>query len=304
MVKTKTPVPTLPPTYVPPGGMAYRVKNNDNWGSVAAKLGIDATALIHYNFNTNVPEEVNYYLEKNVGCTQVSPDGKNYSFRAASPGIIYHPLIPPVTSFYRENVSDLKMREDSPGHWDVRAHFRLAFLLNYKLPDPSPYCYRQYIKGRARIRLHGDIWRDKPDIYKIPSGQSGKAPLPRATYTEDGRRDQFGNLYRYGYREVPPFAQNNEIDEYLPPRNPQDGYQYLMGDMPGANGNVTVYTTSGERMDIAGVSLELHFRGDVVEFRNLVPVRIWARQYWSYEAHFEITSTNPFRSKAIPQPAG
>ena len=301
MVQTKTPHPTLPPTYVPPGGMAYRVKDNDNWGTVAAKLGIDAKLLIHYNFNTNIPEEVNYYLEHNVGCTQVSPDGKNYSFRGASPGIIYHPLIPPVTSFYRENVSDLKMREDSPGHWDLRAHFCLAFLLNNKLADASPYCYRQYIKGRARIRLHGDIWRDKPDMYRIPSGHA-TGPLPRSTYAEDGRRDQWGNILRYGYREVQPYAQNKEIDEYLPPRYPQDGYQYLMSDTPGASGQVTGYTPSGERVDIEGISLDLHFRGDVVEFRNLAPVRVWARQYWSYEAHFEITSTNPFRFKAISPP--
>lgn len=302
MLEKKTPVPTLPATYVPPGGMAYRVKDTDNWGSVASKLGIDAKALIFYNYNTNVPEEVNYYLEKNVGCVNLAPDGKNYSFRGASPGIIYHPLIPPVTSFYRDNVSNLTLREDSPGHWKVNAHFRVAVMLNFKLPDPTPYCYRQYIKGRARVRFHGDIWRERQDLYQIPGPHGGIVPLSKSSYQEDGRIDS-GRVLRYGYREAQPFF-GDEIDAYIPPHFPQDGYQYSNSDFPGLRGYTTTFSTSGERLDIEGISLELHFRGDVVEFRNLVPARVWARKYWSYEAHFEITSTNPFRFKAIPRPPG
>jgi hypothetical protein len=86
-----TPRPTLPPDYRPPGGVRYRVRNGDNWISVAANLGMDPKSLIFFNFHTTEPKFVNYYLKHNVGCTVVSPDGKNYSFRDASPGVIYIP---------------------------------------------------------------------------------------------------------------------------------------------------------------------------------------------------------------------
>jgi hypothetical protein len=86
-----TPRPTLPANYRPPGGVPYRVQNGDNWISVATTLGMDAKSLIFFNFHTSEPKFVNYYLKHNVGCTTVSPDGKNYSFRDASPGIIYIP---------------------------------------------------------------------------------------------------------------------------------------------------------------------------------------------------------------------
>jgi LysM domain len=90
-VVMEKPHPTLPPCYRPKGGIPYRVQNGDNWWSVADKLGMPVAALIRFNFNTQEPKHVNYYLKHNVGCKVVSPDGKNYSFRDASPGIIYVP---------------------------------------------------------------------------------------------------------------------------------------------------------------------------------------------------------------------
>ena len=85
------PHPTLPPCYRPTGGIPYRVQNGDNWWSVAAKVGMPVTSLIGFNYHTTEPKYVNYYLKHNVGCKAVSADGKNYSFRDASPGIIYVP---------------------------------------------------------------------------------------------------------------------------------------------------------------------------------------------------------------------
>jgi LysM domain len=90
-VVMEKPHPTLPPNYRPRGGIPYRVQNGDNWWSVADRLGMPVAALIRFNFNTQEPKHVNYYLKHNVGCKVVSPDGKNYSFRDASPGIIYVP---------------------------------------------------------------------------------------------------------------------------------------------------------------------------------------------------------------------
>ncbi len=88
----RAPAKPLPPTYQPPGGTPYRVGENESWGSVAAKAGIDALALIEFNFQTRDPAEVNWYLRRNVGCVLPTVDGKNWRFSAkAQPGIIYLP---------------------------------------------------------------------------------------------------------------------------------------------------------------------------------------------------------------------
>jgi hypothetical protein len=49
--------------------------------------------LIRFNFKTNNPDEVNWYLRRNVGCNVPTPDGFNWTFSSsASPGIIYLPI--------------------------------------------------------------------------------------------------------------------------------------------------------------------------------------------------------------------
>src|SRR5262249_54271529 len=74
------------------GGVEYRVKDGDKWESVAAQFGIDVRALINFNFKTNIPEEVNWYLRNHTGCNKPSPSGRNWSFStSANPGIIYIP---------------------------------------------------------------------------------------------------------------------------------------------------------------------------------------------------------------------
>jgi hypothetical protein len=48
----------------------------------------DVWDLIWFNFDTDEPREVNWYMPYYVGCWQ-SNDGKNFSFRDADPGIVY-----------------------------------------------------------------------------------------------------------------------------------------------------------------------------------------------------------------------
>jgi hypothetical protein len=64
--------------------------------SVAKKFTLDVKKLIAFNFQTNDPGEVNWYLREKVGC-QLS-DGSNWSFStSATPGYIYRPAdVPPV----------------------------------------------------------------------------------------------------------------------------------------------------------------------------------------------------------------
>ena len=87
----KAPTRPVPQNFRPEGGIPYRVKDADNWWSVARKVGVDVWDLIDYNFETRNPAEVNWYLRRNVGCKTTTFDGKNYKFQGASPGIIYLP---------------------------------------------------------------------------------------------------------------------------------------------------------------------------------------------------------------------
>ena len=62
-----------------------------DWGSAAAVYGIpDPLDLIHFNFLTTEPEEVNWYLRNYVGCIN-SDDGRNFTFAGADPGVIFIP---------------------------------------------------------------------------------------------------------------------------------------------------------------------------------------------------------------------
>ncbi|MDP3406694.1 LysM peptidoglycan-binding domain-containing protein [Bosea sp. (in: a-proteobacteria)] len=88
----KKPRTPLPRSYIPPESWPYPVKNGDTWINIAERNGIDAEKLIYFNFKTNDPDEVNWYLRYHTGCLDPSPSGLNWAFSArAKPGIIYIP---------------------------------------------------------------------------------------------------------------------------------------------------------------------------------------------------------------------
>src|ERR1700683_689125 len=96
----KPPVSPLPQNYRPNGGTPYRVQNSDTWISLATKAGIDVWVLIDFNFHTRNPDEVNWYLRRNVGCRKATSDGKNYVFSSdAMPGMVYLPPKPPPINY-------------------------------------------------------------------------------------------------------------------------------------------------------------------------------------------------------------
>lgn len=104
MANEKTPRRPLPPGFKPVGGTPYKVTDRDDWISVAKEHSIDAKSLIYFNFQTNIPEEVNWYLRRYVGCTRSRDRGKNWAFSSdAKPGIIFIPstakkVVPPTKS--------------------------------------------------------------------------------------------------------------------------------------------------------------------------------------------------------------
>lgn len=78
----------------PAGGSPYTVQDGDSWNSLAARWGVDAKKLVYFNFQTNDPAEVNWYLSHFTGCNKPTPDGYNWTFSSsAKPGVIYRPPI-------------------------------------------------------------------------------------------------------------------------------------------------------------------------------------------------------------------
>ena len=80
MPNKQYPKKLIPSNYWPPPGIKHYFQTGERWESVAAKYGIPVKNLIHHNFKTTQPEEVNWYLNKLIGCTY-STDGRNYAFK-------------------------------------------------------------------------------------------------------------------------------------------------------------------------------------------------------------------------------
>jgi hypothetical protein len=88
-----TPSPALP-RWPPVAYRArYRVRLGDNWLSIAHdNLVADAWDLIFFNFGTEDPRAVNWYLRHYVGCWAAAPDGRNFAFTDHDdPGFVYVP---------------------------------------------------------------------------------------------------------------------------------------------------------------------------------------------------------------------
>jgi hypothetical protein len=111
MANEREPDDPLPVDFVPEGSVAtHRVSDGEDWASVAAQYNVNVKDLIYFNFQTNVPEEVNWYLRRNVGCDVSNDGGRNWAFSStADPGLIY---IPPSEVIEMEP-EDVTVRDDS-----------------------------------------------------------------------------------------------------------------------------------------------------------------------------------------------
>ena len=72
----------------------YRVgrKKGESWVTIAEDFRLDPWRLIKFNFLTEDPDEVNWYLREYVGCKDMTQDRNNWKFSArAEPGVIYVP---------------------------------------------------------------------------------------------------------------------------------------------------------------------------------------------------------------------
>jgi hypothetical protein len=93
MANEREPDDPLPDNFKPEGAVdTHRVTDGEDWASVAAQYNVKVDDLIYFNFHTNVPEEVNWYLRRNVGCNVSNDGGLNWAFSdSADPGIVYIP---------------------------------------------------------------------------------------------------------------------------------------------------------------------------------------------------------------------
>jgi hypothetical protein len=121
MANEREPDNPLPADFVPEGAVeTHRVSDGEDWASVAAQYNVTVDDLIYFNFHTNVPEEVNWYLRRNVGCNVSNDGGLNWAFSSsADPGVIY---IPP------SKVSDTEPKDATSVATDTA--LRLTFSYN------------------------------------------------------------------------------------------------------------------------------------------------------------------------------
>lgn len=320
------PHPALPTNHKPPGGTPYRVKNGDNWVSVAQAHGMEAASLIFFNFGTHEPKHVNYYLKHNVGCATVSPDGKNYSFRDASPGIIYLPSsasnfhyisapVDPVERFDILRIKELQPEQHplEPDRIRCQAYFEVNIRFKRSVPDVTPYVYRQFIRGRMRLRSNGSNtwWDQSPEVpVRVPGRPfmfGAIMPISPTVWMEDGKWEN-GVVKRYGYREAPPelVSPHDFYSEPIMTRRPatsrtvwQTGYAYRGTDRPGVGG-VNKYI-EGESLN--GISIDLEFRHEIWALQGN-PGYALRSETRRFSGHFEITDrTAPIRFNKIDPPA-
>jgi hypothetical protein len=142
MANERTPSNPLPVDFVPEGAVTnHRVADGEDWASVAKQYAVDVNALIYFNFHTNDPEEVNWYLHRNTGCN-VSNDGDvNWAFSSsADPGLIYIPPSEVINMEPEEVTADKpvmqrlqEIADVSPGDEGIRIRRMLAI---ESLADP------------------------------------------------------------------------------------------------------------------------------------------------------------------------
>ena len=208
-------------------------------GEVAARFGIDAQALIRFNFKTNNPDEVNWYLRRNVGCKDPSPNGFNWKFSSrAQPGFIYIPRAPfePILTTYTYSAATVS--------WiDPKTDLPEVDILN-----------KTYYVSRSDIIEHGVSYRFanflEATVDVLPANTG---PMP-VTFGNLGFTDS-STMYRgLSYAGLPsePFMD--------------------LQDSVGMGTGVRLRQIVGARTQSPEILAEQHFGGVVAEVTHLLPI--------------------------------
>ena len=132
--------------HYPLNGVPYKVQDGDNFVNLASKAGMSAKALLEFNFLTDKPQTINWYLRNYTGCTDRSSDSKSYSFRSANhPGIIQFP--PQAYKKLIELVTPIPIWEDET--WEVPGHVPAMF---QGTGDDNNNCWTSSITAMYRYK--------------------------------------------------------------------------------------------------------------------------------------------------------
>jgi hypothetical protein len=170
MANEREPDDPLPVDFVPEGAVAtHRVSDGDDWASVAAQYNVNVNDLIYFNFHTNVPEEVNWYLRRNTGCNVSNDGGLNWAFSSsADPGLIYIPVsgifnmdpidIPVETRSTMERLQEIS--KTIPGDEGIRIREMIDIAVLVDFPRAAALWYYDRTAVHWYVSLHtNDIER-------------------------------------------------------------------------------------------------------------------------------------------------
>ena len=116
---------------------------------------LDVWDLIYFNFGTDDPREVNWYMHHYVGCWK-SNDGKNFSFMDADPGLVY---IPPLR--YRRPAIEVADALDAKS-----AHFPYIAYKHIHIDRTYLLCISRYIRSRRiKVRFAATLGPDIAAVY-------------------------------------------------------------------------------------------------------------------------------------------
>ena len=182
----------------------YGKPQQEDWGTVAAKFGVDVQDLIFFNFMTNNPDEVNWYLHHYVGCVKKSPSGNNWMFsNRANPGIIYIPPADDTTmnfnpevlcSWVPSNIQEFLMRLKAISNaMSGNAAQRIKRLVGVILRVGYPDCKNLWYYNDMNVTEYVDFKTNDAQHREMTKATGGRYPFDG----ESGLHAQSGSKERY-----------------------------------------------------------------------------------------------------------
>jgi hypothetical protein len=193
-------------------GRPYRPTDKpeqEDWESVARKFNVPVKELIWFNFMTNNPDEVNWYLRAYVGCNKKSPSGNNWMFsNSASPGIIYIPPAEDTTITFEpeehcawapdqiKQFSQLlrAVSQSMSGHKGAR----IKKLGQVILRVGHPRCLELWYYNDMNITTYVDIKTTGAKLREMTKATQGAYPFdgPSGLYSQQGTWERHRGMWR------------------------------------------------------------------------------------------------------------
>ena len=156
---------TLAPRIPEDAGFCYRVgrKKGETWVTIAKSFNLDVWHLIKFNFQTEDPDVVNWYLREYVGCKDTTRDRKNWKFSArANPGVIYIPRTRVQTHVRNRNANrsvNHSVRSFASGRIELRHEVRTSRQANHSTSNhlllaTAPQEFQDMLTSSEKLLAH------------------------------------------------------------------------------------------------------------------------------------------------------